>query len=96
MNTTSLWNNPVCQKTDEERLANPDKYKEKDQKTSAMLDRISTYRNENYYNEKNEAENFIKDLNNKIFKETDLTNRQLGILNRVYGQNWKNQLLDKS
>jgi hypothetical protein len=92
INTKSIWNSEVCKHTDEDRSKNPEKYEMKDKKTSAMLDHIVSYRNENFHNEKNEAEHFIRNINNKMIKDTDLTNRQLGILIRVYGHNWKNQL----
>lgn len=92
INTKSLWNSEVCQKADEDRKLNPDKYANKDKKTEAMLDRITSYRNESFYNEKNEAENLIKNLNNKVIADSELTNRELGILIRVYGGVWRAQL----
>ena len=89
MNTKSLWDSEICKQTDEDRKKNPQKYMAMDMKISNMLDHITKHSN---IDEVRDAKFIINDLKNKKLNIENLTTRQLGILTRIYGKDWKSQL----
>ena len=90
INTKSLWESDICKQTDEDRKKNPEKYIAMDMKISSMLDHIMAHSN---MDEKRDADIIISNLKSNTIKMEELKARQLGILSRVYGYNWRNMLI---
>lgn len=85
LNTKSLWDSDICKQTDEDRKKNPEKYIENDRKISNMLDHITRH---SCINEQIQGEDIMNNIRNKNILIDNLTTRQLGILQRVYGKDW--------
>lgn len=86
MNTKSLWDSEICKQTDEDRKKNPEKYIDMDRKISSMLDHIIRHSGED---EQKQGNDIMSKLKNKNITIDKLTARQMGILSRVYGKNWR-------
>ena len=74
------------QTTDEDRKKNPEKYIAMDMKITTMLDHIVAHSN---IDEKRDADIISDSLKNNKLQIDNLTTRQLGILSRVYGRDWR-------
>jgi hypothetical protein len=90
INTKSLWESDICKQTDEDRKKNPEKYIAMDMKISSMLDHIMAHSN---MDEKRDADIILTSLKSNTIKMEELKGRQLGILSRVYGYEWRNMLV---
>lgn len=89
LNTKSLWDSDICKQTDEDRKKNPEKYIAMDIKISNMLDHINKHSgtDENII-----AQNILNNLKSNSITIDNLSTRQLAILKRVYGNDWKDKL----